>query len=308
MIADILRRSVIGRALLMFSNPDSVELTDIQTKFTLSWLPRMASDFSSLKFSTLSGVSCPHWVESYTEEDEAEVWVRIPSVNSSGVSLVMSYIESEDFSNPDDVFYFYDDFTTADKWTSNSQYLYIDTTNHLLKCTTYNDYSGKIVIDDTLNLEDYLMEYDAASDGAYHNTEFLFVALSSSLTPSYASTGTIFGGYFYGGSSADHDASWQFNYYYSSSLVKVGKFYHGHWTRYNYQHKRVGSKFSYSVTVDSTGDPVVSGSDLDCDTTTMQKLFLAMRDSRGGIVTDIYAPLIIRSPNTNLTLESVSVI
>jgi len=54
-----------------------------------------------------------YWIEEYTEESSATVWVKVPSIPESGVKTIYMYygnstVESE--SDGDAVFEFFDDF------------------------------------------------------------------------------------------------------------------------------------------------------------------------------------------------------
>ena len=80
-------------------------------------------DYSDLRFTTLDNTPRSYWIESY-DADSATVWVKVPSIPTSGTQIYLYYGNSgaESASNGDTTFLFFDDFNETalnlTKWTS----------------------------------------------------------------------------------------------------------------------------------------------------------------------------------------------
>lgn len=72
----------------------------------------MNSTFKDLRFTSQDGLtSIPYWIESYTANSSAIVWVKVPSIPTSGVNVYMYYgTQTVSASNPLNVFDLYDTF------------------------------------------------------------------------------------------------------------------------------------------------------------------------------------------------------
>ena len=91
----------------------SVDLTDYQVKINVEYEEEMRPDFADLRFVGQDDNILDYWVESYSEYETAVVWVKVPSIPTTGTSIDMYYgnPEAESLSNGDNTFIFFDDFT-----------------------------------------------------------------------------------------------------------------------------------------------------------------------------------------------------
>ena len=99
-------------------------LTDYQVKIEVGYEPQMKSDFSDLRFTDSDGITLlNYWVEEYTEESSATVWVKVPEIPASGVKKIYMYYGNSgaaSLSDGDAVFEFFDDFeddSIDSKWS-----------------------------------------------------------------------------------------------------------------------------------------------------------------------------------------------
>ena len=83
------------------------------------------ADYSDLRFATTGNVLLPYWIES-SDSDSAVVWVKVPSIPTTGAQLYFYYGNSgaAPVSDGDATFPFFDDFTgsslNAEKWTATA--------------------------------------------------------------------------------------------------------------------------------------------------------------------------------------------
>jgi len=97
-------------------SPSSVDLTDYQVKINIAYEPDMQPDFADLRFVDQGENILDYWLENYTEYENAVVWVKIPSIPTTGTTIDMYYgnPEAESLSNGDNTFVFFDDFNGVD--------------------------------------------------------------------------------------------------------------------------------------------------------------------------------------------------
>lgn len=103
----------------------------------------MQSDFDDLRFTDNDGVTeLDYYVENYISEENAVVWVEVPSIPGGENHMIYMYYGNSTVasaSNGENTFAFFDDFEDGDlntsKWTNHSidseenGYLYVSTNN-----------------------------------------------------------------------------------------------------------------------------------------------------------------------------------
>lgn len=72
--------------------PSAENLTDYQIKRTVEYDSVMNSDFSDIRFTTESGVNISYWIESKTDSDTADIWLKVPYILTTiGAEIWMYY-------------------------------------------------------------------------------------------------------------------------------------------------------------------------------------------------------------------------
>ena len=110
-----------NRKEITLDNSTGSALTDYQMRIDVSYETSMNSDFSNLKFTTSSGTSIYHWVETHTASTSAVVWVKVPSIAASANTTLYLYYGGSSCTtttNASDVFVFYEDFSTWSGWAN----------------------------------------------------------------------------------------------------------------------------------------------------------------------------------------------
>jgi hypothetical protein len=97
-------------------NNSSIVLTDYQIMKTITYDSDMQPDFDDILFYNESGESVPYWIESKTDSNTADIWLKVPSVSTTeGATLWMYYnnssVSSE--SSGDDTFIKWHDVATT---------------------------------------------------------------------------------------------------------------------------------------------------------------------------------------------------
>jgi chitodextrinase len=113
-------------AIINSLNPDT--LTDFQVKLAIKYESYMKADFSDLRFTDSNGQSLiPYWIEKYVTSASATVWVKVPSIPTSGTARVYMYYGNPaaiSIGNGTATFEFFDDFAgtvlDTEKWTQNA--------------------------------------------------------------------------------------------------------------------------------------------------------------------------------------------
>jgi len=80
----------------------------------------MQADFSDIRFTTMDGTNIPYWIESKTNSDTAEVWLKIPSITTTAGAEIWQYYGNlgiSSVSSISDVMLFGDDFNRGDSAT-----------------------------------------------------------------------------------------------------------------------------------------------------------------------------------------------
>ncbi len=97
-------------------------LTDYQVKFTVYKTSGTSSgssiycnthcndDFSDIRFSVDNVTALPYWIESYTSGVSAKIWVKLPTIDTTTVSIFYGNAAATSESNGDNTFVFFDDF------------------------------------------------------------------------------------------------------------------------------------------------------------------------------------------------------
>jgi len=98
-------------------------LTDYVANFSLNYKQAFSSDFQDLRFyDTTSDTLLSHWYESVSNNSNANVWIRVPSL-VNGMKIGITVGNSATVGTPASVFPLYEDFSslnTTTKWTSNN--------------------------------------------------------------------------------------------------------------------------------------------------------------------------------------------
>lgn len=109
---------IIGayRKQITVSNSSGSSLTNYQVKLAVAYDSDMRSDFNDLRFTSSDGATLlGYWVESYTASTSATVWVKIPSIPTSGTTIYMYYgTQTASASSGSNTFAFFDDFEYTD--------------------------------------------------------------------------------------------------------------------------------------------------------------------------------------------------
>ncbi len=103
-----------GRQRVRLTNSDNITYTDAAVKIEVAYDSDMQADFEDLRFTTSDGVTpLYHWIERYTANTDADVWVKIPSLAASDVTDIFMYYNNNSAtssSSGEDVFIAVDDF------------------------------------------------------------------------------------------------------------------------------------------------------------------------------------------------------
>ncbi|NTW31332.1 MAG: DUF2341 domain-containing protein [Bacteroidetes bacterium] len=112
---------------ITISNTSGSALTNYQVKHTITFVAgKMKADFSDLRFTDGSCTQLNYYIETYTASTSATVWVKVPSVPTSGTTIYMHYGNSSatSLSNGTNTFEFFDDFedgvVSTSLWTKTS--------------------------------------------------------------------------------------------------------------------------------------------------------------------------------------------
>jgi len=139
------------RRPITINNSGSSTLADFQVRITVDTASlisagKMNSDCSDMRFTDESDNLLPYWIESGCDTSETVVWVKVPSIPTSGTTIYMYYGNSSatDASDGDSVFEFFDDFegTSLDtsKWTVQGQGTYSISNSSITLTTTSSTY------------------------------------------------------------------------------------------------------------------------------------------------------------------------
>ena len=90
--------SFIGVKLVTLAHTGA--LTAFQTKLTIAHEVAMQAAFGCIRFTTLAGAHIPYWLESKTDSDTADVWVK--NDYDSGDTLVWMYYGNSGLSSGSD--------------------------------------------------------------------------------------------------------------------------------------------------------------------------------------------------------------
>ncbi len=108
------------RRAVTISNPGGTTLTDLQVQITLDGSFNFAgakSDGSDIRLTSGDGMTLiPFWIENWISPTTASIWVKVPSVPTSGTTLYLYYgnATATSASNGTSTFKFFDDFTNPD--------------------------------------------------------------------------------------------------------------------------------------------------------------------------------------------------
>ncbi len=106
--------------------PDGSSLTDYQVLLNVTYESGMQSDFDDLRFTNNcsdDAYEIPYWIENKVDGQYAEVWVKVPTINST-ICMYYGNSGAANESDIDSTFLFADDFDDEDfntsKWTVES--------------------------------------------------------------------------------------------------------------------------------------------------------------------------------------------
>lgn len=93
-------------------NPSKSVLVDYQIALTIPYTDGMQADFDDLRFGDVDGNNLSYWIETYTPNEEATVWVKVSSIPTPTATINMYYGNS--FASPvsdgEATFEFFDQF------------------------------------------------------------------------------------------------------------------------------------------------------------------------------------------------------
>ncbi len=73
-------------------NTGTIAASSVAIKVVLPYQAQMQADFRDIRFTQADGITLiPHWIEKYSSAGTAHVWVKIPSLPSSGTADVYVY-------------------------------------------------------------------------------------------------------------------------------------------------------------------------------------------------------------------------
>lgn len=113
---------------LTITNQIASDLTDFQTKITVTYDADMQADFDDIRFTSSDGFTdIPFWLESKTNGDSATFYVKVPFLPSLGTAEVYLYYGNAGASSASsgvDTFDFFDDFNDGDAadWVVSDDY------------------------------------------------------------------------------------------------------------------------------------------------------------------------------------------
>ncbi len=96
------------------TNPNGSVLTNTAVRFDIGYDGDMQSDWDDIRFTDSSGTtSLPYFVERYTTNATATVWVKVPSLPANGSTFIYAYYSNAFATNGEsgaNTFTFFDDF------------------------------------------------------------------------------------------------------------------------------------------------------------------------------------------------------
>lgn len=140
----------LGSIVYNVNNPNPTKLTDYQVKLNVDHRNGMGSNFENINFKQ-NGTSIPHWIEDYSAEDSATIWVKTNKLHASAeTELKLTYADSVSGTNsPESVFNFYDGFndgSIGSEWTDQAGGS-ITEENGVLKVSTGNLHTSERVVE-----------------------------------------------------------------------------------------------------------------------------------------------------------------
>jgi len=197
-----------------------------------------------------------HWVEEWdTTNHNARIWIKVPSIPGSGTKTIYLKINkgrTEDLSNPENVFDFYDDFIgdaiNTDKWGGNIASFSIS--NSIINCPS----SQKWIYSKTFQISDGILEAKVKIDSGARGSTSARTNQTDTFDPSTVESynmncrypnGDVRSRKWYGGSetvlntsSYSHDTEWHI-----ARLILNGPE-----ITFEYEKLDGSNKYSYSTT------------------------------------------------------------
>ncbi len=115
-----------NRKIIVIDNTFNTEnLTDYQINITFPYDFEMQGNFSDLRFTDTDGTTeLGFWVQNYTENISASVWINVPSISNTSLKMIYVYYgnpSAGSASNGSATFDFFEDFDnildTTNKWS-----------------------------------------------------------------------------------------------------------------------------------------------------------------------------------------------
>ncbi len=126
------------RKLLVIDNKqNSNNLTDYQIKINVTHQSEMQSDFSDIRFTSSNGKTLlPYYCEEYVKDDSAIFWVKVPEIQAYSEAIIYQYYDNVSATyegNGEDVFIWFDDFSTDRSEEYDNVYINWDTKRKRIK-------------------------------------------------------------------------------------------------------------------------------------------------------------------------------
>lgn len=132
-------------------NTEASAYTDVAVKLDIAYDSDMQTDFDDLRFTDATGVTeIGYWKERYTTGDEADVWVRIPTMATSSVTEIYMYYGNVSANTTSDIS---NVFTAYDNFDDNNITEYSGDTTKLATAGTFA-YGGGFGLDASPNPND----------------------------------------------------------------------------------------------------------------------------------------------------------
>ncbi|MCK9578312.1 DUF2341 domain-containing protein [bacterium] len=171
------------RKPITITNTSGSTLTDYQISLDIAYDSDMQADFDDIRFTdSNASLLLSYWIESKTDSSTAKVWVKIPSIPTSGTTVYLYYGNSSAVStaNGDNTFAFFDDFSSSSldssKWTINGTGLSLSQSVLTITSATY--ISSKT---------NFGTGYSVRSRGQFNSTSYASIGFHSQqgVTPAY---------------------------------------------------------------------------------------------------------------------------
>jgi len=146
---------------------------------------RMRTDCGDIRFADSTGTEIPYWIESGCNSASTRIWVRVPSIPTSGTTISLHYgnPDAASASSGEDTFIFFDDFDDGEwsgRWlqsreTGDDAYATIDESGGKIAFTGCSMYDPAVLMSKDvfrIDSEGFVLdtEFTIATDGAGQST------------------------------------------------------------------------------------------------------------------------------------------